>query len=142
MNLSQLAHRRRPVLYLATVVAMLYGIFSYFAMPAREDPEITIREALVTTAYPGLPAEQVEQNISKPLEESIRAIGEVERIRSTSMRGRSILHVEIKDRYFNLEQIWDELRKKVEAATPKLPRAPRTRSSTMTSAMSRSSPRR
>ncbi|WP_244534424.1 efflux RND transporter permease subunit [Halomonas caseinilytica] len=121
MNLSQLAHRRRPVLYLATVVAMLYGIFSYFAMPAREDPEITIREALVTTAYPGLPAEQVEQNISKPLEESIRAIGEVERIRSTSMRGRSILHVEIKDRYFNLEQIWDELRKKVEAATPKLP---------------------
>ncbi|MDL4862043.1 efflux RND transporter permease subunit [Halomonas elongata] len=121
MNLSQLAHRRRPVLYLATLVAMLYGIFSYFAMPAREDPEITIREALVTTAYPGLPAEQVEQNISKPLEESIRTIGEVERIRSTSMRGRSILHVEIKDRYFNLDQIWDELRKKVEATTPQLP---------------------
>ncbi|GED23713.1 efflux RND transporter permease subunit [Halomonas halmophila] len=121
MNLSQLAHRRRPVLYLATLIAMLYGLFSYFDMPAREDPKITIREALVTTEYPGLPAEQVEQHISKPLEESIRTIGEVERIRSTSMRGRSILHVEIKDRYFELEQIWDELHQKVDAARPRLP---------------------
>ncbi|RTQ97801.1 efflux RND transporter permease subunit [Halomonas nitroreducens] len=121
MNLSQLALQRRPVFYLATLVAMLYGLFSYFTLPAREDPEITVREAVVTTAFPGLPAAQVEENITKPLEESIRTIGEVERISSTSMRGRSILHVEIQDRYFDLEQIWDEVRQKVEAARPALP---------------------
>lgn len=121
MNLSQLAYQRRPVVYLATIVAMLYGVISYFSMPTSEDPAITIREALVTTEFPGLPAEQVEENITKPLEESIRTIGEVERIKSTSMRGRSILHVEIQDRYFDLDQIWDELRKKVEEAQAKLP---------------------
>lgn len=121
MNLSQFALQRRPVFYLATLVAMLYGLFSYFTLPAREDPEITVREAVVTTAFPGLPAAQVEENITKPLEESIRSIGEVERISSTSMRGRSILHVEIQDRYFDLEQIWDEVRQKVEAARPALP---------------------
>ncbi|EPC01996.1 acriflavine resistance protein B [Litchfieldella anticariensis FP35 = DSM 16096] len=121
MNLSQIAYRRRPVFYLATVVAMLYGVVSYFTLPAREDPKITIREAVVSTAFPGLPAEQVEENITKPLEESIRLIGEVEEIRSTSMRGRSILHVEIQDRYFDLDQIWDEVRKKVEAVRPSLP---------------------
>ncbi|GGX94585.1 multidrug transporter AcrB [Litchfieldella qijiaojingensis] len=121
MNLSQIAYRRRPVFYLATLVAMLYGVVSYFTLPAREDPKITIREAVVSTAYPGLPAEQVEENITKPLEESIRSIGEVEEIRSTSMRGRSILHVEIQDRYFNLDQIWDEVRKKVESVRPNLP---------------------
>ncbi|MEQ6888433.1 efflux RND transporter permease subunit [Halomonas sp. CS7] len=121
MNLSELALKRRPVFFLATVVAMLYGLYSYVTLPAREDPEITVREAVVTTAFPGLPAAQVEENITKPLEESIRAIGEVERISSTSMRGRSILHVEIQDRYFDLEQIWDEVRQKVEAATPALP---------------------
>lgn len=121
MNLSQIAYRRRPVFYLATVVAMLYGVVSYFTLPAREDPKITIREAVVSTAFPGLPAEQVEENITKPLEESIRLIGEVEEIRSTSMRGRSILHVEIQDRYFDLDQIWDEVRKKVEAVRPNLP---------------------
>ncbi|MDN3554376.1 efflux RND transporter permease subunit [Halomonas maura] len=121
MNLSQIAYRRRPVFYLATLLAMLFGLFSYFTLPAREDPAITVREAVVTTAYPGLPAAQVEENITKPLEESIRAVGEVEEIRSTSMRGRSILHVEIQDRYFDLEQIWDEVRQKVEAARPALP---------------------
>ncbi|MDR5865195.1 efflux RND transporter permease subunit [Halomonas koreensis] len=121
MNLTQLAHRRRPVVYLATLLAMLFGLYSYFTLPAREDPSITIREAVVTTAYPGLPATQVEENISKPLEESIRTLGEVERIRSTSLRGRSILHVEIQDRYFDLDQIWDEMRQRVEAARPRLP---------------------
>ncbi|UYG07383.1 efflux RND transporter permease subunit [Halomonas sp. M4R1S46] len=121
MNLSQIAYRRRPVFYLATLLAMLFGLYSYFTLPAREDPAITVREAVVTTAFPGLPAAQVEENITKPLEESIRAVGEVEEIRSTSMRGRSILHVEIQDRYFDLEQIWDEVRQKVEAARPALP---------------------
>ncbi|ATJ81338.1 efflux RND transporter permease subunit [Halomonas beimenensis] len=121
MNLSQIAHRRRPVFYLATVLAMLFGLYSYFTLPAREDPAITVREAVVTTAFPGLPAAQVEENITKPLEERIRTVGEVEEIRSTSMRGRSILHVEIQDRYFDLEQIWDEVRQKIEAARPDLP---------------------
>ncbi|MDN3521955.1 efflux RND transporter permease subunit [Halomonas ramblicola] len=128
MNLTQLAHRRRPLFYLATLIAMLYGAVSYFTLPTREDPAITIREAVVTTEFPGLPAEQVEENITKPLEAHIRTVGEVEEIRSTSMRGRSILHVEIRDRYFDLDQIWDEVRKRVEEARDELPegtRAPR-----------------
>ncbi len=125
MNLSQIAHRRRPVVYLATLLAMLFGLYSYFTLPAREDPKITVREAVVTTAYPGLPAAQVEENITKPLEESIRTLGEVERIASTSMRGRSILHVEIQDRYFDLDQIWDEMRQRVEAARDRLPEGTR-----------------
>ncbi|TBW57972.1 efflux RND transporter permease subunit [Marinobacter halodurans] len=121
MNLTQLAYRYRPVLILATVAAVVYGAFSYFALPTREDPEITIRQAVITTAYPGLPAEQVEENITKPLEASVRKVGEVEKISSTSMRGRSIIHVEIQDRYFNLDQIWDEVREQIDQAGADLP---------------------
>lgn len=121
MNLSQLAFRYRPVVLLATVTAIIYGAFSYFALPTREDPKITIREAVITTEYPGLPAEQVEQNITKPLEASVRSVGEVEEIRSTSMRGRSLIHVVIHDRYFNLDQIWDEVREQIDAARADLP---------------------
>lgn len=121
MNLSQAAFKYRPVLFLATVMAMLFGLWSYFTLPAREDPSITIREAVVTTEFPGLPAEQVEENITKPLEESIRHVGEIKRIRSTSMRGRSIIHVEIQDRYFDLAQIWDDVNQRILAAKPSLP---------------------
>ena len=121
MNLSQFAFRYRPVVLLATVLALVYGAFSYFSLPAREDPEILVREAVITTEYPGLSAEQVEEMITKPLEASVRMVGEVEEIRSTSMRGRSIIHVVIHDRFFDLDQIWDEVRERLEAARPELP---------------------
>ncbi|WP_027967686.1 efflux RND transporter permease subunit [Halomonas halocynthiae] len=125
MNLSQAAFRYRPVLFLATVMAMLFGLWSYFTLPAREDPSITIREAVVTTEFPGLPAEQVEENITKPLEQSIRHVGEIKRIRSTSMRGRSIIHVEIQDHYFDLAQIWDDVNQRILAAKQSLPEGTR-----------------
>lgn len=121
MNLSQLAFRYYRVVLLATLVTVAYGAVSYFQLPAREDPKITIREAVIRTDYPGLPAEQVEQYITKPLEASVREVGEVEEIRSTSMRGRSLIHVVIHDRYFNLDQIWDEVREQVDAVRGALP---------------------
>ena len=85
---------------------MAYGFFSYFALPAREDPEITIREAVITTEFPGLPTERVEALITKIIEEAVRQVPEVKEIRSTSQTGRSIVHVVIWDRYFDLDQIW------------------------------------
>ncbi|MFC4257791.1 efflux RND transporter permease subunit [Marinobacter lacisalsi] len=121
MNLSQLAFRYRPVVVLTTLLAVVYGAFSYFSLPTREDPEVLVREGVITTEYPGLSAEEVEQMITKPLEASVRMVGEVEDIRSTSMRGRSIIHVVIHDRYFNLDQIWDEVRERIDAARGDLP---------------------
>lgn len=121
MNLSQFAFRYRPVVLLTTLLAVVYGAFSYFSLPTREDPEVLVREAVITTEYPGLSAEEVEQTITKPLEASVRMVGEVEEIRSTSMRGRSIIHVVIHDRYFNLDQIWDEVRERIDAAHGDLP---------------------
>ncbi|MBU2886552.1 efflux RND transporter permease subunit [Gilvimarinus agarilyticus] len=121
MNISQLAYRYRPVLLLCLALSVLYGISNYFALPAREDPKIVIREALASTSYPGLSAEQVEEKITKPLEASIREVGEVESISSTSMRGRSLIHIEVRDEFFDLDQIWDEVRQKILNAYSRLP---------------------
>ncbi|UTF61925.1 efflux RND transporter permease subunit [Gilvimarinus sp. DA14] len=121
MNISELAYRYRPVLLLCLVLSVLAGIANYFTLPAREDPQIIIREALASTAYPGLSAEEVEEKITKPLEARIREVGQVESIRSTSMRGRSLIHIEVRDEFFDLDQIWDEVRQKINAAYPSLP---------------------
>jgi multidrug efflux pump subunit AcrB len=90
-------------------------------MPAREDPQITIRIAKILTKYPGLSARRMELLVTKTLEESIRSISEIKEITSISMQGTSIITVEIQDRYFNLDQIWDELRDKVSEAQAYLP---------------------
>ncbi len=121
MNLTQIAFEYRKLIFITLTAFLLYGLVSYFTLPAREDPQITIREALVITQYPGLNPERVEDLITKKLERSIRKIPQVEEIRSTSSTGLSVIHVEIQDRYTELKPIWQNLRNKVEEAYSSLP---------------------
>ncbi|MEG3640172.1 efflux RND transporter permease subunit [Magnetococcus sp. PR-3] len=121
MNFTCLAFRYRRLVLIILLALLAYGAASYFTLPAREDPEITIREALVVTRYPGLNPDRVEMLITRKLEERIRSIPQVEEIRSTSTMGRSIIHVEIQDRFSDLEPIWQDLRNKVGAAQSSLP---------------------
>ncbi len=121
MSFSEHAFHHRPVVLMIVAVLMVYGAVSYLKLPAREDPAITIREAVVTTLYPGLSAERVERLITKTLEEAIRRVPEVEAITSTSLAGRSTIHVEIHDVFFDLDQIWDEVREEIATATADLP---------------------
>jgi len=121
MSISAVAYRFHAVVLLAVTLLMGFGAYSYFTLPAQEDPQITIREAVVTTRFPGLSPERMERLVTKTLEESIRQIPEIEEIRSTSRAGLSIIHATVYDRYFELDQIWDELRDKVDAAAADLP---------------------
>jgi len=121
MNLTEIAYEYRPVVFLVTVFAMVFGLFSYFSLPTREDPEVTIREAVISTRYPGLAADRIELLVTKTIEEAVREVSEIEEVRSVSMPGISIVHVEILDRYFELDQIWDEVRQKVDRAASQLP---------------------
>ncbi|WP_253272962.1 efflux RND transporter permease subunit [Halomonas sp. PR-M31] len=121
MNLTQIAFRFRPVVTMLTLSLMIYGAFSYFSLPAREDPQLTIRETVITTSYPGLSPQRMERLVTKTLEEAVRQVPEVEEIRSSSMAGVSIIHAQVYARYFELDQIWDDLREKVQADTAELP---------------------
>ena len=113
MSISAIGFRFRAVVFMVLGLAMVAGIWSYFTLPAREDPEITIREAVVSTAFPGMPASQIDRLISQPLSEAIQTMDDVKEIRSTSMNGVSIIHVELKDSVYELDQSWDELRQTV-----------------------------
>lgn len=121
MNLSEVAFRYRPFVLLTAVVMMIYGAISYFSLPAREDPQITIREAIVTTVNPGLPAERIESLITKPLEEAALTVSGIEEIRSISSDGQSVIYVKAYDRLTELEQIWDELEEATQETGAELP---------------------
>ncbi len=121
MNISQIAHRNSRLTLFIAGALMIIGGFSYFQLPAREDPKILIREAVVTTRFPGMSAQRVERLITKTLEEAISRVPEVEEIRSVSLDGTSIMHAEVADKYFDLDRIWADLRNEIDAATPDLP---------------------
>ncbi|CAM2068704.1 Efflux RND transporter permease subunit [Sulfidibacter corallicola] len=121
MSLSSIAFRYKRLMFTMVVALMVYGVVSYFKLPAREDPKITIREALVQTSHPGMPADRVEALITTTLEEAIIEMPEIKEVRSISQPGLSIIHVEVEDIYFDLGQIWDDLRQKIEPVVVDLP---------------------
>jgi len=121
MNLTKIAFNYRKSIFMVLVLLLINGVFAYLTLPAQEDPTITIRQAIVTTSYPGMAPERVEQLITRALEKEIRKIPEVEELTSTSTTGQSVIHVEIYDRYFNLDDIWQDLRNKVAQAEDNLP---------------------
>jgi multidrug efflux pump subunit AcrB len=110
MNLSDFGLRYNRFVMTVVLSLMLFGGISYFTLPAQEDPSIKIREAVITTHFPGMPAEKIELLVTKTIEEGVRNVDEVEEIRSISMPGTSIVYVDLYDRYFDLDQIWDKVR--------------------------------
>jgi multidrug efflux pump subunit AcrB len=121
MNLTKIAFTYRKSILMVLALLLINGVFAYLTLPAQENPTITIRKAIVTTSYPGMAPERVEQLITRAIEKEIRKIPEVEKLTSTSMTGQSVIHIEIYDRYFNLDNIWQDLRNKVKQAQLNLP---------------------
>jgi multidrug efflux pump subunit AcrB len=106
------------------LLVIVGGAYAFKALPKLEDPFITIREAVVSAKYPGMPVEQVERLIVRPIEEKIRSMGEVDDIEnSTSKVGECLIHVTIKDEIpsENLPQVWKLLRNKMHDVIPDLP---------------------
>ncbi len=100
------------------------GVYAFMALPKLEDPLITIREALVVAKYPGMPVEQVERLITRPIEEKIRSMGEVDKIKdSTSKVGQCLIHVTIKDEVPSeqLSATWKLLRNRMSDVKSELP---------------------
>lgn len=106
-----LKHNRTTLVFY--LIILLMGVQSFINIGRQEYPPFTIRGAVIITQYPGRTATQVEQEITEPIEQAVRKIAEVKEITSTSKEGISIINVNIKDEYFDLKPIWQNMRNKV-----------------------------
>ncbi|MFC1835181.1 efflux RND transporter permease subunit [Thermodesulfobacteriota bacterium] len=123
MNLAKYALQNRVVMYVFTILLIGGGVWSYQKLSRLEDPEFTIKEALVITEYPGASPRQVEQEVTDKIETAIQQLGQLKKVTSLSRTGLSIITAEMKDKYDKdtLPQIWDELRRKVGDVQSQLP---------------------
>ncbi|WP_375749903.1 efflux RND transporter permease subunit [Vibrio sp. HN007] len=105
------------------VILIIGGVQSFLGLGRLEDPKFTIKEAMVISTYPGATTEEVEEELTYPLEKQIRQLPYVKNIRSISSRGMSQIRVEMKSIYGaeELAQIWDEMRRKINDLQPTLP---------------------
>jgi multidrug efflux pump subunit AcrB len=123
MNIAELAIRKSVITTTLTIVLVVVGMVSFNNLSRLEDPEFTIKDAIIATPYPGASAAEVEEEVSNVIEMAIQELGQVYWIESTSSRGMSSIKVHFKDKYTKrtLPQVFDELRRKVNDYQLKLP---------------------
>ena len=105
-----LAHPRYLALFILAILAV--GSTSFSSMGRQEDPTITPFIAKVQTFFPGASPARVEALVTKPLEDALREVPEVEELRSTSTSGVSVISIEVDYRLspLEIERVWSELR--------------------------------
>ncbi len=107
--------RNRVISWMISLIFLIGGISAFFGLGRLEDPAFTIKDAMVVTSYPGATPQQVEEEVTYPLEKAIQQLSYVDEVNSISTRGLSQITVSMKNNYGpdDLPQIWDELRRKV-----------------------------
>lgn len=128
MNFTEYALKNRALVYFFVIVLVLGGIYSFFTMSKLEDPAITVKQAMVVTAFPGASSWQVELEVTDVLEKSIRSMGDLDHVESRSMDDVSYILVELGSTVppAELQQNWDILRRKVANVQSQLPSGART----------------
>ncbi|MCA8987947.1 MAG: efflux RND transporter permease subunit, partial [Planctomycetaceae bacterium] len=116
MKLPDWSITHSPIVYTAVALLMLWGIFSFFTMPRREDPEYTIRTCVISTSWPGTPVTKVEELITDKLEEAVDSIEEVDVVRSTTTVGLSTIYVDLDDSTpaDAIQNVWDKVRARID----------------------------
>ncbi|EJL6393803.1 efflux RND transporter permease subunit [Vibrio navarrensis] len=115
--------RNRVISWMISLIFLIGGTAAFFGLGRLEDPAFTIKDAMVVTSYPGATPQQVEEEVTYPLEKAIQQLPYVDEVNSLSSRGLSQITVSMKKNYGpnDLPQIWDELRRKVNDLKGQLP---------------------
>lgn len=121
MSITRIAidNTRTTLLIMMSIIVM--GISAYNTMPKDYDPGFIIRTAQVITYFPGASPERVEQLVTDKIEKVIQEIPELDFVASESRLGVSIVKANIKESYKEMRPIWDNLRRKIDAAKGDLP---------------------
>ncbi|MBN2565426.1 MAG: efflux RND transporter permease subunit, partial [Candidatus Eisenbacteria bacterium] len=96
MTIGEFSVNQRVLVNLVFAAVVIVGVYTYFAMPAEILPNVSMDEAVVAVVYPGVSPEEMETLVTKPLEEEIEAVDDVDFVASTSGESRSIIDVRFK----------------------------------------------
>lgn len=115
---------RRPVLFWSLMVAILIaGVLAFVQMPKLEDPAVSAKQAMVAVAWPGAGAHEMELKVAQMMEDELRALPDVKKVKTECLNGSALFTVEFQMTVLEkeLEQHFDLLRRKVNDAASRLP---------------------
>jgi multidrug efflux pump subunit AcrB len=127
-NTARFFVEHRQVGFVLLVSVLLWGWYGYMRMPKRKDPQIPVRVAVASTAWPGATAEEVEQLVSRPVEQTLAQNPYIKAptpsdfgIRSLSFPGLSLAYVQLDDSVTDTKKQFADINLKLNALNSKLP---------------------
>ncbi|MCU0438235.1 MAG: efflux RND transporter permease subunit [Raineya sp.] len=117
---SSWAINNKTVVYVITVFLLLAGLYSYDKLPKEQFPDIVVPTIYVQTTYIGASPKDVENLISKPIEDELKSVKDIKKVTSTSVENFSAVVVEFNTNV-TTEIAKQRVKDAVDKAKPKLP---------------------
>ena len=115
VNLAEWAIRHKQIVYFFILSILIGGFWSYFHLGRSEDPEFTIRQMVVTAAWPGASAEQITEQVTDPLEKKLQDTKGLDYIKSFTHDGKTVIYVNLLDSVPKeiIQERWHDVRNMV-----------------------------
>lgn len=123
MNLPEYSLRNAKVIWFFLLVLLAGGAAGFVTLGKKEDSVFVIKSASIVCSYPGATPAEVESLVTEPIEREVQSMRLVHKITSESYYGLSKIQVEMDPATPSreIQQLWDELRRKVLNIQPRLP---------------------
>ena len=96
-NLAELSLKNKGLVWYFIIVVFVGGVFSYGKLGRMEDPDFTIRQMVVSAAWPGATAEQMEEQVTDKLEKKLQDVPGLKKLKSYSREGQAVIYVTLDD---------------------------------------------
>ena len=116
-NTARFFVETRHISWVLLAATVLWGVYGYFKMPQRKDPEIPVRIAVAVTPWLGAPAEKVEQLVTRKVEEKIGQNAKVTEIKSISRTSVSVVYLELDQSIKDTGEQLDDIKLKLDGIT-------------------------
>ncbi len=120
-NTARFFTESRHISWVLLIGTVIWGVWGYFSMPQRKDPDIPIRQALALVSWPGSSAERIEQLITRKVEEKIAENGRVEKIESNTRTGQTAVYITLEDNTRDVGKEFDDIKMKLDTLQGRLP---------------------
>jgi multidrug efflux pump subunit AcrB len=120
---AKILYQRARYFILFVIVIVSVGVASFNSIARQEDPTITNFVATLTTLAPGASPERVETLVTRPLEDELRRIAEIDEIHSVSSTGISFINIKLLETVSeqDIERSWSEVRDALDDASSAFP---------------------
>ena len=122
-NLTEVSLKNRTLVWYFIIITAIGGVLSYFQLGRMEDPQFTIRQMVITAAWPGATAEEMQEQVTDKLEKRLQDTPHLKAIKSENRPGQVVIYVELDDEIAkaDIRPAWRDVRNFCEDIKRNLP---------------------